>query len=329
MRVFRDLKKRLKAHYDWIVKWHTLPVLAWIDAAEHYKNGEYQRASELYLIGLKSHPHNRARLNAYLDLAHCLFLLHKYELAESYLRRATSTFPKVREGYVRLARLQLWLGYASEALWTVRVCIQRTGIDPEILTLFISAVVDAGGNPAAVAEAREHLKTIYCDASGFPHLEAARARLDMWSDNKQEAREEIARLAQLDRGPFEAVVSFAEILISEGKLAYARHHLHRALTAAPDPPRVMKLLARTHLYSGVFYEPEYAVKLAQKACQMTGWRGINEVSTLAQAYLASGDKIAALLVATKAKEIAVRLIGGYPEVAQLKKMLQVSAGGVG
>jgi predicted Zn-dependent protease len=316
------LRKKLLSYRDWMVRWRSLPVRSWIDAAELYEAGNFAAAIPLYKKGLEDHPHNAAKINALLDLAHCLFREGKYQDAEMHLRQATATAPDVREGYVRLARLQLWLGYASEALWTVRVCIQRTSLDPELATLFITAVVESGAAPSAVAEAEALLSQLHCDAGGFPRLEVARARLAVFSQRCEAAREDLSKLASRDRGPFDAVVAFAEVLISEGKLAYARHHLHRALAVAPEHPKVLRLLARSYLQDGVFFEPEYAVQLALKACQVTNWRGIHELYILAQSYVATGDKVAALLAASKAKEIALRLLGGYPEVDRLERLLQ-------
>jgi tetratricopeptide (TPR) repeat protein len=200
--------------------------------------------------------------------------------------------------------------------------MQRVAPDPELVTLFISAVVDSGGNPTSIAEAQKLLQQLHYDAGGFPRLEVARARLALLVDKADEARDDLARLAALDRGPFEAVVAFAEVLVSEGKLAYARHQLHRALAVASDHPKVLRLLARTYMHEGPFFEPEYAVQLALRACQVTNWRGIHELYILAQAYVTAGDKVAALLAATKAKEVAARLLGGYPDVVHLEKLLQ-------
>jgi predicted Zn-dependent protease len=304
------------------VRWRCLPVRAWIDAAELYQQSAFDRAAELYQRGLDSHPNSRARVNALLDLSHCLFRLSRIDEAERSLRQVTSIAPNLREGYVRLARLQLWLGHAAEAVWTVRVCMQRVAPDPELVTLFISAVVDSGGNPTSIAEAQKLLQQLHYDAGGFPRLEVARARLALLVDKADEARDDLARLAALDRGPFEAVVAFAEVLVSEGKLAYARHQLHRALAVASDHPKVLRLLARTYMHEGPFFEPEYAVQLALRACQVTNWRGIHELYILAQAYVTAGDKVAALLAATKAKEVAARLLGGYPDVVHLEKLLQ-------
>jgi hypothetical protein len=52
---------------------------------------------------------------------------------------------------------------------------------------------------------------------------------------------------------------------------------------------------------------------------------LHETYILAQAYLAVGDKSAALLAAMSAKKIAGRLIGGYPDIESLERILQVEA----
>lgn len=141
------------------------------------------------------------------------------------------------------------------------------------------------------------------------------------------SRDNLSKLASLDRGPFEAVMAFAEVLLKEGKVAYARHHLHRSLIVAPEHPKVLRLLAQSYLTSGIFFEPEYGVQIALKACQATAWRGVHELLTLAQSYIAAGDNAAALLAATRAKTVAARLIGSYPEVARIEQMLQSGASG--
>jgi tetratricopeptide (TPR) repeat protein len=325
VKLLGNIKGGISSYFDWVARWRSIPVKAWIDGAQLYQRGDFEKAAENYKRGLKSHPNNPARVNALLDLSHCLFRLRRFEEAENYLKQTISHFPKTREGYVRLARLQLWLGYAIEALWTMRICVQRIAPDPEIATLFITAVVESKADAAAISEARSLLSRVHYDAGGFPRLEVARARLELAGGDFESSREDLAKLAAQDRGPFEAVVSFAEVLISEGKLAYARHHLHRALSAAPEHPRVLRLLARSYLTEGAFYEPDYAVQLALKACQVTGWRGLHETYTLAQAYVASGDKVAALLAAMSAKKVAGRLIGGYPDIESLERFLQGEA----
>jgi len=324
--IVNRFKRTVRTYKEWLSRWHCLPVPAWIRAAEHYQKGDFANAELLYKQGLVSHPQSPAKLNALLDLGHCLFRLRKFEEAENYLRQATVVAPNEREAYVRLARLQLWLGHGTEAVWTMRVCLQRVSVDPELATLFVTAVVESGGNTSTIAEARELLAGVHCD-TGFPKLDVARARLALLEDESLASRDNLSKLASIDRGPFEAVVAFAEVLLKEGKFAYARHHLHRSLVVAPDHPKVLRLLAQSYLSPGIFFEPEYAVQLALKACQATAWRGVHELLILAQAYITASDNGAALLAATRAKDVAARLIGAYPEVARIEQMLQANASG--
>ncbi len=328
MRAVASISSRFKSYLTWVRQWRCLPVGSWIRGAEFYQSGDFQRAAECYMRGLRAHPASRARVNALLDLSHCLFRMHQFDQAEVFLRQVTSAFPNLREGYVRLARLQLWLGYSNEALWTMRLCLQRIAADPEIVTLFINSVIDSGAEASSVEEARSLLSRLNYDGEGFPALEVARARLDHLDSTCGDSRENISKLAALHKGPFEAVVAFSEVLLSEGKLAYARHHLHRALVVAPEHPKVLRLLALSYLHEGAFYEPLYAVQLAVKACQVTAWRGIHELYILAQAYVAQEDRAAALMVALQAKKIAARLIGGHPGVEKLERYLQAVGGDV-
>ena len=325
MVLFVQFRKTLRAYSHWWSRWRCLPVASFIAAAEHYQTGEFEKAVELYERGLASHPRSPAVVNALLDLSHCFFRLKRFDDAERVLRQAKSLAPTLREAYVRLARLQLWLGYATEAVWTMRVCLQKLTPDPELATLFITAVVESGGVGASVAEAQELLASLPHDDGGFARLNVARARLGLFGPEAQKSRDELSKIASFDGAPFEAVVAFAEILLREGKLAYAKHHLHRALVVAPEHPAVLRLLAVLYLKDGPFAAPDYSVQLAQRACQMTGWCGVREMLVLAQSHIATSDNVAALLVATKAKEIAARLIGAYPEVERLEELLQNSS----
>lgn len=328
MKYLQDLKANARLYKDWILSWRSVPVRPWIKAAQAYRAGNFEGAVELYRKGLKSYPFSPARLNAMLDLSHCLFRLRRFDEAEKMLRQASVVAPNEREVYVRLARLQLWLGHSSEAAWTIRTCLQKVPIDPELVTLFITAVVDGGGSAHLVREARELRQSLHYEPEAFPRLEVARLRLELFSpDSEEEAREALSKLATADRGPFDAVIAFAQVLLQEGKLAYGRHHLHRALAVSPEHPKVLRLLAKSYLENGIFFEPEYAVQLATLACQATGWKGVIEMHTLAQAYVANGDKISGLLIASRAKDMGRRLLGAYPEAQKLEQLIeQLSTG---
>jgi uncharacterized protein HemY len=266
-------------------------------------------------------------MNALLDLSHCLFRLKNFEQAERYLRQASVVSKNEREPYVRLARLQLWLGHSVEAAWTVRTALSSLPADPELVTLFVTAAIESGGVGPLLTEARDLLREMHCEPEAAPRLEVARIRLKMQDGDLGEARDDLAALANKDRGPFEAVVAFAHVLLDEGKTAYARHHLHRALTVSSEHPKVLRLLSLSYLQAGHYFEPEYAIQLATRACQATGWAGMHEMHTLARAYALSGDKVSALLIASKAKEAGRNLLGIYPEVQSLEKLIHSLSSG--
>lgn len=327
MKAVSKLKASFNLYKEWIERWGSLPVRPWVKAASLYRLGQYSEAADLYIAGLKSHPRHPARMNALLDLSHCLFRLKDFEQAERYLRQASIIAKHEREPYVRLARLQLWLGHSVEAAWTIRTALSSIPADPELVTLFVTAAVESSGVGPLISEARDLVREMHCEPEAAPRLEVARARLRMMDGDLGEARDDLAALANKDRGPFEAVVAFAQVLLEEGKTAYARHHLHRALTVSPEHPKVLRLLALSYLQPGQYFDPEHAIQLATRACQATGWSGMHEMHTLARGYALSGDKVSALLIASKAKDAGRNLLGIYPEVQSLEQLIHSLSSG--
>ncbi len=311
---------------QWISAWKSAPVASWIKASALYEAGDFTHAIGLYKRGLEKYPHNPARINAMLDLSHCLFRVRKFSESEMYLKQIVAEAPDLREGYIRLARLQLWLGYGLDAIATTRVAVLRFGADPELATIFINASLDCGGTREHLAEAREIVGQFHCDGGGFPRFEVATVRLALAETGALEFRDRLSQLASLDKGPFDAVLAFAEVLLSEGKINYARHHLRRALSIAPEHPTVLRLLARTYLQqTDVVFNPDYARQLATSACQSTGWLSIRDLVALAQSYIACGEQAEALLTALKAKELSARFAGAIPEAARIEELLQQGA----
>jgi tetratricopeptide (TPR) repeat protein len=327
MKAVIKLKANIRLYKEWFQRWGSLPVRSWVKAAGYYRNGNYEEAARCYQVGLKSHPRHPARGNALLDLSHCLFRLKKFDHAERYLRQASVVAPNHREPYLRLARLQLWLGHSIEAAWTVRSALNSLPADPELVTLFVTAAVESGGVGRLVTEAQELLRNLHCEPEAAPRLEVARARLAIQLGDLGEARDDLAALANKDRGPFEAVIAFAQVLLDEGKTAYARHHLHRSLRVSPEHPRVLRMLALSYVQPGPSFDPEHAIALATKACQATGWCGIHEMYVLAKSYALAGDKISALLVASKAQDTGRSLLSIYPEFKNIERLIDSLSSG--
>lgn len=313
--------------HKWWRTWRTLPVWSWVRGAAAYRAGRFELAERHYKAGLKRHGSHPANFCARLDLAYCLFKLGKIDEADQLLRAVTTQLPASREAYIRLARLQMWSGHSLEAAWTIRRALRSIDVDPELAALFLGAVLDNGGPGYLLDEAIEASKKIETEGHDFPRLQAARARLAMERGDEENGRQALERLAVGEDAPFEAILMYAEVILGEGKIAQARRQLRRALMVSPDYPRILSLLAESYMKAGSFYNGEYAKQLAINACQLTNWSSPREMHLLAEAYYHSGDKISALVVASKAKQAGTRLMGTYRDVRILDELIEsLSAG---
>ena len=319
--------ENLQLIHKWWKTWRTLPVWSWVRGAACYRAGRFELAERHYKAGLKRHAAHPANFCARLDLAYCLFKLGNLDEAEQLLRNVTNQLPASREAYLRLARLQMWSGRSLEAAWTIRRALRSIEVDPDLAALFLLAVLDNGGPGYLLDEAVEASKKVETEGNDFPRLQAARARLQIERGDDGAGREALERVAIEEDAPFEAIVMYSELLLGEGKIAHARRQLRRAMIASPDYPRVLSLLAESYMKAGPFYSGEYAKQLAVNACQLTNWASPREMHLLAEAYYHTGDKISALVVASKAKQAGTRLMGTYRDVRVLDQLIESLSSG--
>jgi hypothetical protein len=87
------------------------------------------------------------------------------------------------------------------------------------------------------------------------------------------------------------------------------------------------MLALSYVQPGPSFDPEHAIALATKACQATGWCGIHEMYVLAKSYALAGDKISALLVASKAQDTGRSLLSIYPEFKNIERLIDSLSSG--
>ncbi len=326
MRIFSTLH----LYQRWWKAWGSLPVHAWVKAASLYRAGQYREAIMLYQQGLTDHAKHPAMQCAKLDLSYCLFKTGKYSEAETYLKEIVEENPRMREACVRLANLQVWLGQSLEAAWTLHKAIRHNEPDSEMAGLFLNAVLENGGPDYLLSEAITLGRKLGKESNAHVRLKVALARLKIIQGDKGEGETELESLANVENASRDAVLAWAEQLLENGQIAQARYHLRRLMHVASDYPRVLSLLAQSYLVSGPFYNIEFATQLATTACQNTEWASPREMYVLAEAYYHSGDKMSALLVASKAKDAGNRLLGTYPEAENLDALLEtLNAGTLG
>lgn len=316
----------------WWKTWGTLPIYSWVKAAALYRKGQFAAAEKHYQRGLERHPTHPANFCAKIDLAYCQFKLGRLDEAEHELRLVSTQLPQSREAYLRMARLQMWRGQSLEAAWTIRRALRNVPVDPEFAALYLIAALDSGAPGYLLNEALQVSKSVENSEKPSVKLQAARARALMNTKSStgveyQTARTELAQLSAATNAPYESIILFSEVLIAEGKIAHARRLLRRALHSAADYPRILSLLAETYLKSGPFYNAEYAKQLATTACQNTTWTSPREMHILAEAYYHVGDKVSALIIASKAKELGSKLLGTYRDTKTLDRLIESLSSG--
>ena len=82
------------------------------------------------------------------------------------------------------------------------------------------------------------------------------------------------------------------------------------------------MLAETYLRSGTMYNAAFGKQLATQACIATNWLSPREMHVLAEAYYHTGDKLAALLTASKAKQAGSGLVGQYAKSHHLDQLIE-------
>ena len=310
----------------WWKTWKTLPVRPWVKAATFFRAGRFVEAAKFYQEGIEKFPRHSARFSARLDLSFCFQKLRQFNEAEEQLRYVITFSPFVKEAFLRLARLQILLGRPLEAAWTMKRCIQKARLDGEIAGLFLLAVLENEGPSYLLHEALSAAKKVPANDRDNLILRTALARVTYAEGDVEKSKAELDRIVDRADTPFEALVSYAEILLREGNVIIARQHLRRALTFRPDHPVVLSLLSRSYIRSGDFYNAEYACQLGVSACQASSWESPREMHVLAEAYHHAGDKIAALLLASRARDAGVRVMGSYRDVKVLDNLIESLSG---
>lgn len=318
--------KEIKLYFQWVRVWKRLPVKPWVEAAVAYKAGEFALAEQKYEQGLNKHSRHIASRCALLDLAYCKQKLGKFQEAEHLLRKILSRDLRCKEAYVRLSDLLRHTGRSFEAACLLKRANRSFPLDEELCALFVFAVLDNGGPEYLIREARMLLKQHTSQGSSSNKVKLAKARLAVLAGNSEHARELVDEVLCRTPNDLEALITSAQIALENHKVAIARQALRRALKASPKNPRVLACLAQSYLVSGPFYNANYAAQLAVLACQSSGWLGAKEMHTLAEAYYHQGDKMSALLMASKAKTTGQRLLGAYSDVKGLDRLIESLSG---
>jgi tetratricopeptide (TPR) repeat protein len=227
--------------------------------------GKLEQAEKAYRRAVEMAPGNADTHN---ELGFLLARQGRLDEAVIHLERALQVKPDLAETRVNLARIFLRQGKTAEAVAQLEKALE---IKPDLVETHINMgqiLVRQGRYDKAAAHFKEALKV----------------------------RPDLANIqAELGR-----------ILLRRGRLEEAATHLKKALRIEPDRIEAINNLAwilATHEDERV-RKPEEALRLAERACELTQYKSPQMLDTLAVAYAAAGRFSEAAGTAENAMELA-------------------------
>jgi tetratricopeptide (TPR) repeat protein len=142
--------------------------------------------------------------------------------------------------------------------------------------------------------------------------------------NRQSAVEQCTKALRIKPDYTIARITLAHTLVEMGRIQPAIEHYYTALELEPDNIFILKNLAwlLAVVEDAGIHNPGEAVKLAEKACELTGFKEVEALDTLAIAYSAAGRYPEAVRIAEKAIELAIS--SGEEETAKkIQKRLEL------
>ena len=304
--------------------------------------GRLEEAATLYMLGMRLDPNH---VGAAYNFANALHKQGKIEEAITGYRLALKLEPRSIEAHNNLGVALLAAGRVDEARTEFEEALR---LDPEDVEAELNLGVIASGSGRWEA-AVEHYEHALRRHGNDPRYAEAHYRLGEALAEQGKVGEAMAEFEAANRlagGHAESLAGIATILVERGDLEAAARRLSEALRLDPDAPTLHYRLAdvlgdlgdkeaavehlrraaelapesaelanhlawvlatapETHLRDG-----EEAVRLAERACGLTGHSDANYLDTLAAAYAEAGR----FADAVRTSKRAIGLAGGDSEV---------------
>jgi len=294
--------------FSWWKTWKTLPVYSWILGAHYFRQLEFLIAAKYYKKGLKQHSSHKAYYCALLDHAYCLYRIGQWKDALEDLSRITVAGKALKHAYLLQAEIELLVGNPISASRTMLRCLEIWPGDERATVRFAEAVTLTGVPTEFLDEVKGRLdrmkRSVDVNDVLRVTIDTAIARYELFVGNYGAGKRLLSRVIATGQAPREALVLRAECLLEEGHITLAQSCLNSALEQMPHDPKITSLLARTYLVGGQTFSPAWALQLAVKSCQQSFWQNPEYLQVLAEAYEASGDESAALLISEKVKALS-------------------------
>jgi len=258
----------------------------------------WENSLTLFGHGVKATPNNYFIHYHYGD---ALLIDGRLDEAAFHFQEALRINPLFEKPYDGLARSFYKQGRISE---TIAVCKKRLSIgkpDPAIYHRLGMAYYSKGDIGRAIQSFKESLRLAPGSVSTHENL----AKVVMSLKNPDAAIRHLTEAIQINPNIALTHFNLARALKSKGRTEEAITHFREALRVEPNWERPMNSLARilaTHS-DPKFHDPQEAVSLALRACELADYQDPGFLDTLAAAYAAAGRFSDAVATAEKAVQI--------------------------
>ena len=266
-------------------------------AAALATKGEFDEAIRHYRIALETAD----IIPLHRGLGYALLKLGRFEEAVAEYRKVLSAMPNDPDILNKLGYALAHIGKLDEAIREYRKCLQMEPNDLNALNGLGVTLGQQGKFDEAVKCFTEALRIKPDSAEAHTNL----GFVLILQGSLDEAAVHLGEALRLDTNSEKAHYYLGQILAQRGKLDEAITHFEESLRLKPDWVEPMNDLAWFLAASQktTAHNPDKALRLAQRACELTNYSKPELLDTLAVAYAAAGSFSKAIETAEKALEL--------------------------
>ena len=269
--------------------------LAW----QLYEEGKIDQAIAYHYQVLQIKPYY---LPAHKGLGRILLETGRYDEAVKHYAKALQIKPDNPDVYKNMGNALLRQGKATEAIEQYQQVLRLTPDNAQMYNDIGTALGQQGKLDQAITHFRKALEIEPEFAKAHYNLGCA-----LIHQNKfDEAFVHLESSIKLNPNHASAYLVLGRVMAQQGRMNEAAENFRQVLRLEPDHIEILNTLAwmLTVHKSADYHDPNQAIGLAERACELANYEQPAVLDTLACAYAASGRFLEAVATAEKALELA-------------------------
>ncbi len=308
----------------WMRIWKTVPVLAWMKAAEAYRTGNFGNAVEYYRKGLSKYSSHPAHFSARFDLAYCLERLGHYDEAIQELNYLIKLRCDLPEAYLSQVKLLSYMGKYSNAFETIEIAKAVFPDNLEILIRYFDLLMELDIqldeikstkskidelNKAIIRTTDDNYRDVIYTQKIKSEALVSLAHYEYFYGDEIKSDQMLSQILTSGVVSKRAYLLKGQKLLNNSRIIQARELFRKAFAVDPLDPIPQMLIAETYATSTDQDEIKWAVQLAESACKSSKWNNPEVIETLIKVYQLNSELVKAELFSARLKEIGEYKIG--------------------